>query len=102
MRFPRRVLEAYLRRGAGIWLLMRLSVSAVLLFGREDPLDLTGATTLTLILGSAALLRVDIRRRHERLLIGNLGLSPWVVSSVALIPAALGEIAIGMLAGVWT
>jgi hypothetical protein len=98
MRIPRAVIKAYLRRGAGIWLLMRLCISAVAAFGNEDPLHLAPTTIATLLAGGAALMWIDIRRRHERLLIGNLGFKPGALSCLALIPAAAGEIVLRIFA----
>lgn len=98
MRVPSTVIKAYLRRGAGIWLLMRVCISAVLAFGGEDPLRLAPAALATVVAGSAALMWIDIRWRHERLLIGNLGFAPGALSCLALIPALLGEIALRTLA----
>jgi hypothetical protein len=94
----RTLIKAYLRRGAILWLTMRLCVSAVAAFGGEDPFHVAPTTILTLIVGSAALMLVDIRRRNERMLIGNLGWRPSVLSCLALIPAAIGELAIHLAA----
>lgn len=98
MRLPRTILKAYLRRGATMWLMMRLCVSAVLLFGREDPLHVAPSTVLMLIAATAGLTLIDMRRRNERMLIGNLGYRPSVLSAIAVVPAAAGEIALRLAA----
>jgi hypothetical protein len=92
MQLPPVVIRAYLRRGAVIWLTMRLCVSVVLAFGREDPLRLAPATVFLLVIGSGGLMLADIRRRHERMLIGNLGIQPVTVSCLAFVPAVIGEL----------
>ena len=98
MRVPGLVIAAYLRRGAIIWLTMRLCVSGVLLLGGDNPLHPSVPTTFAFVWLTVGLTVLDIRRRHEQMLIGNLGLRPVVVSLLTVVPAATGETGLRVVA----
>ncbi|HEY4304827.1 MAG TPA: hypothetical protein VGM82_10190 [Gemmatimonadaceae bacterium] len=56
-----------------LWLPMRIVASVFLALGGTPTLHPTLPTTLVLVAIAGALMLFDIRRRHDELLIGNLG-----------------------------
>jgi hypothetical protein len=91
MRPPRLIVRAYLVRAAAVWLTTRLVVSVVFAFGGENPFTIPVTGLFWLVVFSTALTLFDVRRRHERILIGNLAISPAFIATLATIPAAAGE-----------
>lgn len=98
MRPPRLVVRAYVRRGAVVWLTARLLVGIVFAFGQANPFIGPPVVHFGLVALSSALTLVDVHRRHERILIGNLAIEPAFVVALAGIPALAGEIAIFLAA----
>lgn len=83
-------------RGFALWLGTRLVVSAVLFFGKVDPLRITFGMASVVIALTTALGFVDLLRRHERILLGNLGVT-WAAQAIMLAgPAAIGEAVVGL------
>jgi hypothetical protein len=91
LRPPRLVVSAYFRRGAVVWLTMRLVVGVVCLFAGLNPLEATAGATLGFAGLAAGLTVFDLHRRHERILIGNLGVSTAFIAGIATVPALIGE-----------
>lgn len=91
MRSLRSVFHAYLIRAVVIWVTMRLAASIVILFAGENPFRLAPPVLLALVVLPAALMAVDIHRRREAILLGNLGVSVRVTGLLALVPAVVGE-----------
>ena len=82
---------ALLRRGAILWLLVRLMFFAV--SGRSSVSLLpTTALALALVVGAFGLL--DARRRNEHRFLANLGVSQIVIAMLSTIPALVGELAV--------
>jgi hypothetical protein len=100
-RFPaRRLTAALLRRGLLFWVLARAMLLVVGLAGAGDgAARLTPLATLVLILLIGALGVLESRRLNEHRFFANLGVSPVAVGLLILLPALLGEIAIGVV--VW-
>lgn len=98
MRPPRLIVRAYLRRGAVVWLTTRLVVVVVFAFGGTNPFVVPIVVLLGLVAASAALTLVDVHRRHEQMLIGNLAIGPAFIVALAAIPALAGELAIRLAA----
>lgn len=78
--------NAYLRRGAGVWILARLALGWARV---PNP----GVPTEIALLGMVALaVWVDARRRSEDVFLGNLGIPTWTIGAMALPVAVLAEL----------
>ena len=85
-----RFLLAYLGRGLQIWLGARLVLAAVMYFGLGAVH--TSARMAILMIGFVAFLDLlDLRRRGDVTLLGNLGVAQPVILLILLCPAVLGE-----------
>ena len=88
--------------GTAAWVLVR----AAFAFVSEAAKDVLGPPTLTLELPAmlaliaicSAFVVLDVLRRHERLLLANLGVSLGGVAVVGAIPALVAETAVTLLA----
>jgi len=87
----RLIATAYLARGAGLWLAARLIVAIVLLFGSQDPIRFSAATSAGMIVLSTAAGFLDVHRRRESALLGNLAVSDVALAPLFILPALLGE-----------
>jgi hypothetical protein len=90
-------LRAYLLRGASLWLGGRVLVSALLLLAGVDPFALTASSSLQIVGIIVALGLIDTLRRHERALLGNLGVSFPMLALVIGAPALLGELVVRLM-----
>ena len=97
MRPNRLIVRAYLLRGARLWLGSRGLVSLMLLLRGFDPLRLSSVAMLTMIVLSVAVCFADTRRLRERALLGNLGVSPFILGALFAGPAIIGEAALATL-----
>jgi hypothetical protein len=66
---------------------------------RDSPFFSFAAVPFMLVCASI-LSEVDVARRHERVLLGNLGISPTARVALALGVTALGEIAFGITSAI--
>lgn len=83
-------------RGAFLWLVLRAGFAyiAMLIEGAPQPVVVPGPAALWLVLIVAALGMIELRRRHQLLLLANLGVRRWVLALCCAAPAILGELAI--------
>ncbi len=102
---PDRALVATIaRRGFGIWVGVRLMAAAGFAFalmigGVTVPADSTGAsmlrlsppTALWVVAVCAVLSHLELHRRHEVVMLRNLGVGPAAYLVLAVIPAVLAE-----------
>jgi hypothetical protein len=87
----RLIAAAYVARGARLWLATRLVVTVVLLFGQEEPIKFSPMAFAGMIVLSTAACFLDVRRRREAALLGNLGVSRLSLAPLFIGPAVLGE-----------
>jgi len=92
MRFTGPLILAYFRRAALVWLGLR----ALLLLARIPPAVSVGTAALIAVMATA-LGAVDIARRHERALLGNLGIPLGAVLAISALPAVIGEVGLRMI-----
>jgi hypothetical protein len=85
------IVRAYVGRGARLWLLTRLAVGIVFLFGQANPLDVSTRNSFGLVLVSTFACAVDTTRRRELVLLGNLGVSHAQLAAFFALPAIAGE-----------
>lgn len=91
------IVRTYLLRGAFLWLLTRLLVSAVIAAAKGDPFAISLRSAVIVIAVSTAVAFAQTIRYRERAFLGNLGVTrAWLVVSFAL-PALLGELATACL-----
>lgn len=97
-----------LRRGLALWLLARLALfGAGLMLGGVfgagsmladlEPLDAATRPSIWALLLTAGLAVVELHRRRERALFGNLGLSRTAASLVQLVPALIAELLLALV-----
>ena len=91
MWLTRLIATAYLARAARLWLATRLIVAIVLLFGSQDPIRFSAATSAGMIVLSTTACFLDLRRRRESALLGNLAVSGLALAPLFILPALLGE-----------
>lgn len=91
------IVRTYLLRGAFLWLLARLLISAVIVAAQGDPFAISSRSAVIIIAVSTALAFAQTIRHREFAFLGNLGLTrAWLVACYAL-PALLGELATAFL-----
>lgn len=89
---PGAALRALLLRAVVLWILVRLLVGAVGAFAADS--GQSPDSPLGVVLLCCALGLVDIRRRHERALWANLGISLVAVATIFASIATIGETAL--------
>ena len=95
------IVRGYFARGIVLWVLARLMMMVVAIFGAAIPLrevirwSVSGALGM---LGVCAVLGfVDVRVRRERTLLGNLGIEDRELVVMYVVPAIVGELVLAML-----
>lgn len=94
MRPNRLVVRAYLSRGARLWLVTRAMLSGVFLLAGTNPVQLSAAVVVAIILLSVVLGFLETHRRRERAFLANLGVRPLVLGALFAGPAMIGEVAL--------
>lgn len=91
---------SYLRRGAGIWVGVRLvaAVAAFMSAGGSPNGALLGLEPSPVVVAAAVVLGlVDVRLAREQALLGNLGVTPPMVAIPLAAAAVLGELILGVM-----
>ena len=88
----RLIVSAYVARNLKLWTLTRLVISAVLLSAKTNPLRLSPITIIGIALCCAIVSVIEIYRRHEFDLLGNLGVGSLAIGALALGPPLFGEL----------
>ena len=97
MRPNRLLVQSYVLRHVGLWLLMRAFMSVLFLsaavsaHARFNPLAMPLSGVGTLVLASMSVNLVEMARRHEFDLLGNLGVTRAAIAAWSLLPPLLGE-----------
>ena len=94
MRPNRLVVRAYLSRGARLWLVTRAMLSGVFLLAGTNPVQLSAAVVVAIILLSVVLGFLETHRRREGAFLANLGVRPLVLGALFAGPAMIGEVAL--------
>ena len=100
--------RAFAARGVRLWVLVRLLVGVAVVLtaasgGRAAAVDLASAfllappAALLVVPLTAALGLLDVARRGERALLGNLGVSRRRAAAWLAAPAVLGELLVALL-----
>jgi hypothetical protein len=96
---PNRLLvSTYLGRHLRLWALIRIGLSGVFLLARTDPLRVTPWTLCAIVALCAVVSVVELRRRHERVLLGNLGVNAVALGVLLIVPPLAGELVVRALA----
>jgi hypothetical protein len=90
LRFPARLLRAFLLRGVVLWLLTRIMGTAVLAAATSSPSG--GFFFAAWVIGmTASLALIDLHRRRELTLLHNLGIDTSRVVLISTTPAIVFE-----------
>ena len=85
------VTTTYLLRGALLWAVARATISLFLVLGGGSAVALPFVMIIPVVAAVVFLGWIDIGRRHERILLGNLGIRPLFISALLAAPAVVGE-----------
>jgi hypothetical protein len=92
---PNRVLvSTYVGRHLRLWALLRIGLSGVFLLVGTDPLRVTPGTLCAIVALCAAVSVVELRRRHERALLDNLGVDVVARGVLLIAPPLAGELVV--------
>lgn len=100
MRPNRLLVRSYLSRGARLWVVTRLAISAVFAMAEFNPAHLPLIASIQIVVLSVALGLFDIHRRREAALLGNLGIDSRTLVPMFAWPALAGEIGIQLVGAV--
>ena len=88
--------RTYLVRGAVLWFLARVLISALMTLANANPLTLSARASFIIILIATALGFAQTLRLRETVLLGNLGVSRATIALWFALPAFAGELIIGI------
>jgi hypothetical protein len=95
---PNRVLIArYAGRHLRLWALLRVGLSGAFLLAGTDPLRVTPLTVCAVVLLCTAVSVLELHVRHERALLGNLGVDSFALGVLLLVPPLAGELVVRAL-----
>lgn len=98
---PNRLLvSTYVGRHLRLWALIRIGLSGVFLLAGTDPLRVTPWTLCAIVALCVAVSIVELRRRHERALLGNLGVDALALGVLLIVPPLAGELVVRALGAV--
>lgn len=92
------VARAWLTRATFLWLGSRLLLTSALLLTPGGHFAGQLSTAIIAIGAAVAACEADVTRRHERVLLGNLGVGNGVLLALCVVPALAGEAALMFLA----
>jgi len=98
MRPNRLLVQAYIFRGARLWLLTRAAIAGVFLLAGTDPLRLPTSVVATLIGLTVAVCFLDTYRHREGVFLGNVGVGSLMLAAIFVTPALIGELTLRLLA----
>jgi hypothetical protein len=91
------IARTFFLRGVRLWLGTRAAILAASLMVNEPVLWLDATGVVIMIGVAVAVCFLAVRRNHERALLGNLGLSPFVLAALFAVPAVMGETLVSVL-----
>jgi hypothetical protein len=94
------IVRAFLFRGALLWVVTRLTVTIFLVLAGSAAIKLSAIVFAEVIFLIVALGWIETRRRRELTLLGNLGVSPLLLTILYGVPALSGELALRIGASV--
>jgi hypothetical protein len=83
--------RAYLTRGALLWASIRVLAGVLFVVLDSNPAHVPLIVSASIVSLVFALSYMDLRRRHEKVLLHNLGIPAAFVVIVAAVPAIVGE-----------
>ena len=94
------IISNFAARGMRLWVVIRLLAGSMVALAGGHPLYFDLSSAALLVASCIALGLADMRRRHERALLENLGVSPFARASFFAFPALVGESAIAVLGSI--
>lgn len=91
MRPNRLIVATYLRRGTTLWVVKRAALTGLWILAGDDPLHLTFASFIGALVIYVSVGYIETTRRHERDLLGNLGVKRRTLAVFFVVPALVGE-----------
>jgi hypothetical protein len=96
---PNRIIaRAYLARSLRLWLALRVLLAVVGALAAFNPLRLPVAAFGPVVVLTVVVAFVDLRWRHEQVMLANLGVSVTMLAALFAVPPLLAEIAVHILA----
>lgn len=92
--------QAYLIRGAWLWVAARALAGMIFLLASANPIRFSPVVSVALVAAIILLSYIDLRRRGESNLLHNLGIPAVVTVALATLPAVAGESAMAILGAV--
>jgi hypothetical protein len=91
MRVSSFVAKPFLLRGLWLWLVIRAPITILFVLTGADGLNLAASAQGEVVILVVALGWIETLRRRERALLGNLSVSPALLSAFFVVPALLAE-----------
>lgn len=85
------VMRTYALRSAQMWVGMRAMAAVYLAFNNAPAFPRSPGALIFFVLVTVAVCIAEMQLRRERMLIGNLGMSPWTLGGISAIPPLLAE-----------
>ena len=98
----RLVVSTYVARHLRLWVLLRIGLSGLFVLAGTDPLRVGPLTLGAVVALGVAVSVVELHVRHERDLLGNLGVNSFALCALLIAPPLAGELvlrALGTLRG---
>jgi hypothetical protein len=86
-----------IKRSGGLWLLIRSVIAPFAMATGGHPAFLSPSAAVLVIAVCVSLCWIEVWRRHEDVMLANLGTSPWVIAGLVATPALMLEVAVALL-----
>ena len=96
------IVRSYVFRGAKVWAVLRLGLSAIFLLASIAPLDLPAMLFIGVIALSVIVGFVETRLNRETALLTNLGVSSLALAACFAAPAIVGEVALRLVGALFS
>ena len=96
------IVRSYVFRGAKVWAVLRLGLSAIFLLASIAPLDLPAMLFIGVIALSVMVGFVETRLNRETALLTNLGVSSLALAVCFAAPAIVGEVALRLVGALFS
>ena len=91
------ITRSYLARAFSLWLAIRILLAVAAAFIATNPIRLPAAGIAPIVVLTVLVAFIDTRWRHERALLGNLGISGITVAVLFAIPPLIAKFVMHVL-----